>query len=232
MEYDTVVKILAGFFRLVGTVSSGQELTEQGEDQDDIAYLNITRGCRKAQRWMLQNGFGGWRKRTATVLSFSGSDSVDGGRFTTLPSDFLRAYGDHRRSCLTEANGDRWGEEITEQEDHKKGDLFYFRGHELWLSRVASPPTNLYLDYHFIHPAWDDALQAGDGIDFPMEARYLIVAMAAETAMDDNWLPGGQELEGKIGRAVKRAQNEARHIARPTKQPRQFQKVRRFGNRW
>ena len=231
MEYDTVVKILAGFFRLVGTVSGGQELIEQGEDPDDIAYLNITRGCRKAQRWMLDNGFGGWRKRTASVLTFSGSDTFDGGRFTAPPADFLRAYGDHRRSCLVEANGDRWGSEVTEQRDHEKGNLFYFRGQELWLGRTAEPPTNLYLDYHYIHPAWDMSLDDAD-IDFPIEARYLIVAMAAETAMDDNWLPGGRELENKIERAVTRAQNEARHVARPTKQPRQFQKVRRFGNRW
>lgn len=231
MEYDTVVKILQGFFRLIGTVSAGQELVEQGEDPDDIAYLNITRGCRKAQRWMIQNGFGGWRKRSATVLSFTGTDAADGGVMTDTPADFLRAYGDQRRSALTRANGDRWGELITEQEDHKKGDLYYFRGHELWLGRTASPPTNLFLDYHYKHPAWDENLQDAD-IDFPMEARYLIVAMAAETAMDDNWLPGGRELEGKIDRAVKKAQNEARHIARPTKQPRQFQKVIRFGNRW
>ncbi len=231
MEYDTVVKVVAGFYRIVGTLSDGQELVEQGEAIDDIAYLNITRGCRKAQRWMIQNGFGGWRKRTPSALVFTGTDAADGGRKSVVPADFLRAYGNYRRSALVEANGDRWGEEITEQEDHKKGDIYYFRGHELWLGRVASPPTGLLLDYHYLHPVWDNDLLDAD-IDFPLEARPLIVAMAAETAMDDNWLPGGRELEMKIGRAVSRAQSEARQIARPTKQARQFMKVRRFGNRW
>lgn len=230
-EFTTVEHHVDAWYRLVGSVANDQSLIEQGEDPDDVVYLNLTRGCRRAQRYMLRLGFGGWRKRTS-ALTFTGSDNLDGGvMVTALPSDFLRAYGDERRSALTRPNGDRWGFQVNERDDHLKGDTYYFRGHELWLGRTASPPTTLFLDYHYQHPIWDSQLQDGD-IDFPLEARPLIPAEAAFVAMSDNWLPGGRELEQKIDRAVKVAQEEARHIARPTKQPRQFMKVRRFGNRW
>lgn len=232
MELDTVVKVVAAFYRLVGTDSGDQSLIEQGETIDDVVYLNLTQGCRKAQRWMIQNGSGDWRKRTSSVLTFTGTDALDGGRKVTLPSDFLRAYGNFRRSALVQANGDRWGTEIVEYDDNMKGDLYYIRGRELWVTRIANLPTSgVFLDYHYIHPLWEANLDDAD-IDFPMEARHLIVAYAAESAMDDNWLPGGVELEGKINRAVKKRESEARQIARPTKQPRRFKKPWRFGNRW
>jgi hypothetical protein len=65
-----------------------------------------------------------------------------------------------------------------------------------------------------------------------MDARYLIVAEAANVGKEENWLPGGREMEQKIERALFRAREEARHIARSTKNPRQFQKLTRFGNHW
>lgn len=231
MDLTTVEEHLEAWYRLVGSVSGDQALEEQSEDTDEVGYINLTRGCRRAQRSMIRMGFGGWRKRSAALV-FTGSDAVDGGVKTVLPSDFLRAYGNDRRSALTEANGNRWGSRIDEMDDHLKGDLYYIRGEELWLARTASPPTTVFLDYHFQHPAWDSSLQAGTGIDFPLEARALIVAQAAYTAMHDNWLPGGAELETKIDRALKVAETEARYISRPDKQARQFRKVRRFGNRW
>lgn len=228
MELDTVVKIVSAFYRMIGSVASDQSLTEQGESADDVAYLNLTRGTRIAQRYMIDQSFGGWRQRSS-ALSFTGSDSADGGRYvTTMPSDFLRAYGSNRRSALVEANGDRWATETIEDQDHLKGDHYYLKGSVLWLTRTANPPTTIFLDYHYKHPAWSSNVT----IDFPMEARHLIVAQAAACAIDDNWVSGGEEMEARVGRAVTKAQSEARGISRTTRQPKKFKKVIRFANRW
>jgi hypothetical protein len=227
MELDSHEKIRQALYRLVGTDSSDPYLSEQGESANEVVDILLTRGCRNAQRWMLDMGYGGWRKRS-DALSWSGSDSTTGGRYDDVPSDFLRAYGSQRRSALVRANGDRWGSEINPKDDDSKGDFYYIRGDEIWITRNAQPPATLYLDYHYLHPKWEGAFT----IDFPMDARYLIVAEAANVGKEENWLPGGREMEQKIERALFRAREEARHIARSTKNPRQFQKLTRFGNHW
>ena len=227
MEMDTVGKVKAEFYRLVGTLPDDGALVENSEAQDDVAYLYLTRGSRAAQRWMLKMGYGGWRKRSA-ALTWSGTDAADGGRYATLPTDFLRACGSQRQSALREANGDGWGQEIIVYDEQLEGDGYYFRGDTLWLARTAAPPTTLYLDYHYTHPAWSASVT----IDFPMDARALIVAEAADAAKAENWLPGDQAMEVKIGRALAQAREEARDVARPSRQPRQFKKAPRWGNRW
>ena len=227
MELDTVAKFRRGFYRLCGTESDDPELTLHGEGDTEVVDFYLTDGSRNAQRWMLDMGYGGWRKRSS-ALSWTGTDATTGGRNSALPSDFLRAYGNERESCLREANGKPWGRQINPEEDRKRGNLFYFRGEQLWIARLASPPTTLYLEYHYTHPGWD-GLVDGD-IDFPKRARRLIIAEAANVAKEENWLPGGPEMELKIERALRRAQSAARSIARLTKQPRQFRRPRRAGN--
>lgn len=229
MSLDTVAKIRYAFYRLVGTTGDDAALTDQGEATDDVAYLYLTRGVWAAQRWMLKMGYNGWYKRSS-ALSWTGTDATTGGRYWSLPSDFLRAFGDYRVSCLREANGDPWGQLITSPYDEGavEGDYYYFRGDELWLARTAAPPTTLYLEYHHQHPAFSAAVT----LDFPVEARPLIVAEAANLAKEEDWLPYGQEVEQKIERALIRAREEARDIARPTKAPRQFRRPIRYGNRW
>jgi hypothetical protein len=232
VELDTVAKITAGFYRLLGTTEDDEGLVDQGEAVGDIADLYLTRGCRAAQRWMLKCGYGGWRKRSS-ALTFSGTDAADGGRYVALPSDFLRAFGSQRpgRSALVEANGRRWGREIEPDQDHVEGNGYYIRGDELWLARRAVVPTTLYLDYHYTHPPWDDDLADGD-IDFPLEARPLIHTEAAFVAMEDDWLVGFPEMERKIVNARQMAREEARGVARRTKQPRTMFKPVRFANHW
>ena len=228
MELDSVAKIKYAFYRLVGSDTDDDALTEQGESQDDVAYLYLTRGCRKAQRVMLDARYNGWRKRSAAI-TWSGTDATTGGVYSDLPSDFLKAYSDHRQSALRKANGDQWGFEIEVHEGHLKGDFYYLRGDELWLTRTARPPTTLYLEYHYLHPLWSASLTP---INFPMESRYLIAAEAAYVAMNDNWLPGGEEMKAGIHAAVLEARKEARHIARRSKTPRTFMPPRRVANRW
>ncbi len=228
MELDTVLKVQNAFYRLCGVESDDPELVLRGEGATEVVDLYLTDGCRNAQSCMLDMGYGGWRKRS-DVLSWTGTDATTGGRYSSLPSDFLRAYGNEDESCLHKANGDPWGTQISPEKDRLKGNLFYFRGDELWIARLASPPT-LYLEYHYTHPGWD-GLDDGD-IDFPKRARRLIVAEAANIAKEENWMPLGGDTELKIERALRRARSEARGYSRLTKQPRQFRRVRRAGNRW
>lgn len=232
---DTVPKCRQAFLRLTGTLDDDAALTELGEAQNEVVDLFLTRGVRLAQRWMLKMGYKGWRKRFGPI-TWSGSDETVGGRFVNLPTDFLRAFGRDRESALREANGEQWGFEIDTDTEHWKGDYYYFRGGDdladvpgqLWITRNATLPTTIYLEYHYLH----DAFANGITLDFPVEARWLIIAEAANLAKEENWLPGGQEMEQKIERALIRAREEARDIARPSKQVRKMRRVVRYGNRW
>lgn len=230
-DLDSVTAILRRFYRLVGTRSADPELRRRDEELDEVAYTYLTLGSRSAQFFMLDAGYHGWRKRSS-ALSFSGTDESDGGRYVDLPSDFLRAFGSKRinSSSLVEPDGTPWGSEIDARDDHLRGDMYYFRGigDQLWLARGAKPPETLYLDYHYRHPEWDENVT----IDFPLLIRDLIPTYAATKAMDDNWLPGGQDYELKIDRARKRAEVDARKLARPSKEPRRFKPPTRIGNRY
>ena len=225
MELSTPALVVAAWYRLVGSESADDALVAHGESADDVAYQALTRGCRNAQRTMLGFGYGGWRVRSA-ALSFSGTDATTGGRYASLPSDFLRAAGSRRQSALEEANGDPWGQEV---DDSKvKGNGYYLQGDELWLTRNASPPSTLYLAYHYTHPVWSASVT----IDFPVDARYLIVAEAANVAKEESWEVVGPEGAGKIERALMRAKEEARGVARLTKSPRQFKRPYRGASHW
>ncbi|KKL28084.1 hypothetical protein LCGC14_2378670, partial [marine sediment metagenome] len=69
MELDTTAKVRNAFYRLCGTESDDTELTLQGEGDTEVVDLYLTDGCRNAQQWMLDMGYGGWRKRDSSVLS-------------------------------------------------------------------------------------------------------------------------------------------------------------------
>lgn len=234
MELSSVALIREAWYRLVGTTPDDAALTDLGEATDEVAYLALTRGSRVAQRWMLKMGYGGWRQRSA-ALTFSGTDDADGGRYVALPSDFLRTAGRNRvsaghdrQSALRAANGTPWGVEIDETQDHYRGNYYYLRGEQLWLARTAQPPGTLYLDYHYTHPVWS----SGTTIDFPVDARSLIVAEAANVAMEENWYPLDDAGKQAILRAVRNAREEARDLVRQTKTPRRLQKAPRYGGNW
>lgn len=226
-DIDTVAKAKYAFLRLMGLEASDPALTELGEAADDVVYLYLTRGTDKAQRWMLKNGYAGWRKRS-TALSWTGTDATTGGRYSAVPTDFMRAAGDHHLSPLVEANGDRWGQLIDDRDELAYGDYCYFRGEQLWISRGANPPTTVYLDYHYTHPVWTSLVV----IDFPLKARALIIAEAANCAKEEDLLPGGPEHEVKIDRAMRMAREEAMDVARTTRVQRRMRAPYRAGNRW
>jgi len=227
VELTAAAQFVRGFYRLVGEMSSDPELVALGESVDEIAYIYLTQGTRAGQRWMLDCGYMGWRKRSS-ALTWTGTDDTTGGTYSDLPSDFLRAFGSQQKSALVEADGRPWGTEVHTLDDTLEGDGYYFRGDELWLLRRASPPSTLYLSYHFLHPAWDATTE----VDFPVEARGLIPAEAANLASLENFLPGGNEMLAKIDRALKVARERARGLGRPSKQARMMRKPARYNSRY
>lgn len=227
MDLDSVTRVRQAFYRLIGSTVDDDGLTEQGETDNEVCYLFLTRGCRAAQRFMLDEGYGGWRQRSA-ALSFSGSDAADGGRYTSLPTDFLRAVGNDRTSALREADGTPWGQEFDDRDDTKQGNGYYLRGDQIWLLRNAVIPSTLYLDYHFHHPEWSDSVT----IDFPIKARWLIVAEAADSAKLEDWFVGDNDVLAKIAAALIKARTEATDIAKRTQQPLKWRAPRRAGTHW
>jgi hypothetical protein len=223
---ETVAEVLRAFYRLTGSESGDPGLTDRGEAADEVAYEYLTRGCWAAQRFMLKQGYSGWRKRTSALV-WNGSDATDGGRYADLPADFMRADGRDDFSCLVEQDGTQWGTPIRADQDYLTGSYFYFVGDQLWLTRYASPPQTLYLLYHYRHPKW----AADVTIDFPTEALPLVVAEGANVAKEEDWLPE-RDAEDRIERALVRARTEALDIARLTKQPRGFRNRNRFGTRY
>ena len=227
MELDSVAKVREALYRLLGTTAADPFLVEQTEAVNDVAYEFLTVGSREAQRHLVKMGFAGWRKRSS-ALSWTGTDATTGGRYSALPTDFLRAWGNRNVSALVEANGDRWGQEIDPTESELEGDGYYFQGEQLWLARSANPPATVYLDFHYKHPLWSASVT----IDFPMDARMLIVAEAANAAKEENWFPLDADGAQKIERALMRWRERARGIARASKSPRRFAKPVRVASRY
>jgi hypothetical protein len=228
VELTTVSQFVNGLYRILGTDSTDDALVAHGEAVNEVAYTALTQGCRDAQRWLLKMGYKGWTKRSA-ALSWSGTDDADGGRYTALPADFLRAAGSAKKSALREADGDGWGQEVGLDQEQARGNGYYLKGGELWLCRGANPPTTVYLAYHYTHPLWSAALTT---IDFPMDARPLIIAEAANIGKEENWLPLGADGEQKIERNLMRWREKARDVARPSNQPRTLKKTARMGSRY
>lgn len=236
MDLDSIAKVRYAFYRAVGSKADDDALLEQGESADDVAYLYLTRGIRAAQRFLIDAGLAHrWRKRSSAITSWSGADETDGGRYSALPSDFLRLYGQarstgsRRTGGLVEADGEAWGYEGSADEDHLRGDLYYLKNDQVWIAHSAAPPSTVYLQYHYRHPALDADTAS---FDMPVDAMPLAVAYAANAAKEESWLPGGPEMEGKIERALLAAQAEGRSIARQDRGARRFEPPRLYGTRW
>ncbi len=223
-DLSTVTNIRDAWYRLVGTVPEDAALQELSEGENDVAYIYLTSGCHDAQSYMLDQGYLGWCQRSG-ALTWTGTDATTGGKYASLPTDYLRADGNRDRSALVEAGGDRWGSQIDQEDEIAKGNYFYFKGDNIWLARSASPPTTVYLKYHYQHPEWVSDVT----IDFPLSSRSLMVAYAADLAKNENWFTGGNEEISRILAAVRSAETKARKYARQTKQPRRFRKQRTFG---
>lgn len=230
MLLDTPANVVQAFYRLVGSTSGDAALAKQGESTNDVAYYFLTRGFRRGQRWLIDRGLGSWWRTRGAAITWSGTEASDGGRYTALPSDFLRLWGDRTRtkSALVEADGTEWGQEVDEEQSALQGDYYYLKNSNLWITRSATPPDQLYIEYYYQHPEFTASVT----MDFPMEARPLGVALAADFAASDGWLPGGAAMIAKIEKAVENAEGEAKNVARQTRKARRFAEPYRVANNW
>lgn len=222
----TAADCLRAFYRLVSTTTGDAALVENGEAANDVAYLCLNHGVESAQRFMIANGMSErWRKRSS-VITWSGSDAADGGRYTALPSDFLRLATGDRVSSLTQANGERWGQEITADQDTATGNAYYLKNDQVWLAKGAAPVAGLYLEYQYKHPEFTSAVT----LDFPPAARPLLVAFAGWHAIAEGWYPAANDE--RISRNLTFWKQQARMVARRSRQPRKMTAPRVIGTRY
>lgn len=230
-ELATYAELSRAFYRLTGVVVADDSLVEQGEAQTDICSLALTRGFRACQRWLLANGLKErWRKRHTAWTTWSGTEAADGGRYNSLPTDLLRIDGNQTdRSALVQADGTEWGQEVSPDQDGLRGSFYYLKNDQLWLARGAAPPSPVYLRYYNAHAAITSATSS---FDMPMDARWLCVAEAAESAVGDEWVPGGDEVRARVAGALERGRDEARSIIPRTREPRRMKGARVYASRW
>jgi len=206
-------------FRLVGTSDSDGAMTEQDSGTLEGIYQILQYGLWDAQEWLVENGLSTrWVKQSST-LSWSGTESSDGGRYADLPSDFMRLAGDREHSALRRPNGKRWGQLIDFSERFDRyGNWYWLQNDRIWITRGASPHSDLIMDYHYRLPTLAD----GTTVDFPEADRALIVAFAAERARAEAWLPGSTDMDAKIVANLRFQQQQARKRARRAAGPRHY----------
>lgn len=230
---NTEAELRAAFYRLVGTVSSDDTLSENAEAANLVADMCLNHGFERAQLFMIGCGMTErWRARSSAITSWSGSDAEDGGRYKALSditTDFLRFSGkkmDGSRSSLMNAKGDRWGVEIDADNDALTGNVFYLKNEQLWIGVGSAPVSPLYLDYQFRHPEFT----TGVTINFPSGATGLCVAYAALLGSTENWYPRSDN--SKILENVDYWEKQARMVARRSRGQRKQSAPRTVGTRY
>ena len=208
------------FYRLTDTAADDDSLIEH--DGSTLEALNqfLQYGLNDAQDYMMDCGLSDrWVSQATAITSWSGTEANNGGRYKALESDFFRLSGDDVTSALRQIDGTRWGHLVDFRDRFRvRGNRYWLQGTNLWIARGASPPASLIYDYH--HRL---ATLSSGTVDFPSEDRPLIVAYAAERAMQDSWLPGGEEMLVKI-----QANRQAceRRAFRRTRRSRTMRKLR------
>ena len=208
------------FYRLTDTAAADDSLIEH--DGSTLEALNqfLQYGLNDAQDYMMDCGLSDrWVSQATAITSWSGTEANNGGRYKALESDFFRLSGDDVTSALRQIDGTRWGHLVDFRDRFRvRGNRYWLQGTNLWIARGANPPASLIYDYHHRLATLSSAT-----VDFPSEDRPLIVAFAAERAMQDSWLPGGDEMLMKI-----QANRQAceRRAFRRTRRSRTMRKLR------
>lgn len=230
------------FYALTGTSSTDDALTEHDGEANEQLHYYVQHGVWRAQRWLIDHGYADGWLTTSGALSFSGTETTDGGKYWSLPADFLRLAGDDTvaRSALRQPDGTRWGQYVEDERDlyNRRGDFYTIRGGggnsagttgKLWVAVSAAPPSDLVLDYHHRHAVLSDDVTA---LDFPQDVGMLCVAEAAAMAMDEAWLPGGGEMREKIDHALQMARQQAEQWTGRARMPKRLHARPAWNGRW
>src|SRR3990167_10811851 len=95
--YTDRASLARGFYRLTATSSTNPALIEKDSTTLQAVYQFLQYGLWDAQAWLIDCGMGDRWVSVSSALTWSGADASDGGRYVSLPSDFLRAIGDEYR---------------------------------------------------------------------------------------------------------------------------------------
>jgi hypothetical protein len=190
------LQLRRALYRLVGVQSDNDALVENGEALGEVGNYYVQHGIWLAQRYLIKIGYREWLK--TAVPSFA-AEAADGTRSADLPTDFLRLAGDQQNGALMDADGRPWGGEIDARQKRRAGPYAYWiENGKLYVGRSADPPTGAYIEYHYKHPTLATDSADTDPLDFPEDWTPLIPAEGAFFAAMEGWLPGGEEMRGKI----------------------------------
>ena len=215
------------FYRLTGTSSSDNALSEHETSSNDTIHSFLYQGMREAQAWYIDRADPTQFWKASSAITWTDVLSTEGRRYWALPSDFLRMFGDADNSPLRDGAGKRWGHLIDPSDRHRRGQYFYLQNGQLSIVHGASPPGTLYLDYFY------DIPELGDDVtepDFPERDRDLIVAFAADLFSDTPMFPGDVELRGRIAVHLRKLQKRIYTRSRRTREPRRVRHARAIGS--
>lgn len=226
MSYTDQASVRRGVYRLANLSDNDAAMVEHDTATLEGINLMVEEGLNDAQEWMLRAAYPDPWLVVGTSVVVSGADTDAAGRYMDLEDDFLRLVGDENATAFyVPGNPARyWGRQLEGPREgrHVRGDGYWVEGSRVRFTRNARIKSNLVYDY--IRMA--DTPADGTVIDFPVIDRGLVVAFAARHAMENNFLPAGQEMEVKILRnlsfrktqAWKRARRttSARKVRRPT----------------
>jgi hypothetical protein len=224
----TLAEVKREFYHLLNTSANDAALTEHDAVSGDHLLFLANKALWNAQMWLADEGLADRWRKTGAALSVSGTDAADGGRYATLPTDFLRLLGDRAMSGLRDtATWHPWGTEVSERDlDDAYGDFFAVRDgvgsagahdhHVLWLARGAAPPSSLKPVYIAKHATLTSNTSE---IDFSDETAELVPAFMADLAKWESWVPGGDEMVAKVEANLREAKARMKAFTRRTSTP-------------
>lgn len=233
---DNRAELRLAFYRLTGFSDGDGSLSEHEVQSGDTVNSWLQEGLWEAQSWYLSNADPHLWKRTIPLAV----EEDDEGKFVRLPGDFLRLYGDQENSAIRKPGSSRWGRLIPPEDGQRRAYASYWieNRDRLRFSRGTSVETGLVLDYNYRHPVLssddegDDEEGAYGVIDFPVEDRRLIVALAAEIASQHPSFPAGFERAMQIQRYADQLKTRIYTRARRTREPRKVRHPRGLGSHW
>ena len=130
------------FSRLTATSPDNNAFTEFDNATGEALYQFLQYGLWDAQAWLIDAGLADRWVSVSSALTWSGADSSDGGRYATLPSDFLRAIGDDHRSCLRVPGSSPWGQQVDLRDRfNSASNRYWLQDETIWITKGSTPPT-------------------------------------------------------------------------------------------
>lgn len=230
MDLVDLNRLRRAWYRLCGVEPDDGAVSGADYGEHEVAHEYLTIGIRAAQRWMIDNGYRGW-VALSDPLVFEDAGTVTGVKRAPLPGDYMLADGMERKSALQLRDGRRWGKQVDGESAGPRGNVYWIPNlQHVFVGIGAQLPESLSIRYFRRHPAFP--LDGSESIDFPVEARPLIVSEAAHAAMQDAWLPGGDPMKVGIAQRLDQDRERTRRVARTSRQQRKMNAPRRMGNRW